>query len=118
MIASYQSSDSATSSISSTTNPPISTLAFHSPVRSKQQTYKERPRRRSSTPKYDNSASIGSYTSALHESGQIKLLRPGLRIDRVLTIVGLRNVFEVFDDEATALLSFDPKTKYVKAPQL
>ena len=63
----------------------------------------------------DSAAGIGelvsSYTTALRQSAQIKLLSPGKNVDHVLRIVGLRNVFEIFDDEDVALRSFwsEPK---------
>jgi anti-sigma B factor antagonist len=62
----------------------------------------------------DSAAGIGelvrSYTSALRQGAQIKLLRAGKNVGRVLRIVGLDRVFEIFDDEATALRSFEEST--------
>ena len=59
----------------------------------------------------DSAAGIGelvsSYTSALRQGAQLKLLRPGKNVDRVLRIVGLHNVFDLFDDEDAALRSFE-----------
>lgn len=59
----------------------------------------------------DSAAGIGelvrSYTSALRQGAQVKLLRAGKQVDRVLRIVGLHNVFEIFDDEDVAVRSFD-----------
>jgi anti-sigma B factor antagonist len=58
----------------------------------------------------DSAAGIGelvsSYTSALRQGAQLRLLRAGKNVDRVLRIVGLHNVFEIYDDEASALNSF------------
>jgi anti-sigma B factor antagonist len=62
----------------------------------------------------DSAAGIGelvrSYTTALRQGAQIKLLRVGKNVGRVLRIVGLDRVFEIFDDEATALRSFEGST--------
>ncbi len=58
----------------------------------------------------DSAAGIGelvrSYTTALRQGAQVKLLRPGKNVGRVLHITGLHKVFEIFDDEATAARSF------------
>ena len=58
----------------------------------------------------DSAAGIGelvaSYVSALHNEAQLKLLRAGKNVNRVLEIVGLHTVFEIYDDEATAIRSF------------
>lgn len=58
----------------------------------------------------DSAAGIGelvsSYTSALKQGAQLRLLRAGKNVDRVLRIVGLHNVFEIYDDEASAISSF------------
>jgi anti-sigma B factor antagonist len=62
----------------------------------------------------DSAAGIGelvrSYTTALRQGAQVKLLRAGKNVGRVLRIVGLDRVFEMFDDEATALRSFEEST--------
>lgn len=59
----------------------------------------------------DSAAGIGelvsSYVSALHHGAELKLLRAGKNVNRVLEIVGLHTVFEIYDDEATAVRSFD-----------
>jgi anti-anti-sigma factor len=58
----------------------------------------------------DSAAGIGelvsSYTTAINLGAQLKLLRAGKRVDYVLHIVGLDKVFEIYDDEETALRSF------------
>jgi anti-sigma B factor antagonist len=58
----------------------------------------------------DSAAGIGelvsSYTSALKQGAQLRLLRAGKNVDRVLRIVGLHNVFEIYDDETSAVNSF------------
>ena len=62
----------------------------------------------------DSAAGIGelvrSYTTALRHGAKVKLLRPGKNVSRVLRIVGLDRVFEIFDDETTALRSFEEST--------
>lgn len=50
---------------------------------------------------------VGAYTSALRKGASLKLLRAGPRIDYVLNIVGLHKVFEIHDDEAEAIASFE-----------
>lgn len=58
----------------------------------------------------DSAAGIGelvsSYTTALRQGAQLKLLHAGKNVDRVLRIVGLHNIFDIFDDEETAIRSF------------
>ncbi len=65
----------------------------------------------------DSAAGIGelvrSYTSALRQGAQVKLLRVGKNVERVLRIVGLHSVFEIFDDEATAVRSFEDSSRAV-----
>ncbi len=62
----------------------------------------------------DSAAGIGelvsSYTSALKQGAQLRLLRAGKNVDRVLRIVGLHNVFEIYDDEGSAIHSFAEST--------
>jgi len=59
----------------------------------------------------DSAAGVGelvsSYTTALRQGAQVKLLNPGKNVDHVLHIVGLHNVFEIFDDESAAVHSFE-----------
>jgi anti-sigma B factor antagonist len=59
----------------------------------------------------DSAAGIGelvrSYTTALRQDAQVKLLRVGKNVERVLAIVGLNKVFEIFDDETAAVRSFE-----------
>ena len=58
----------------------------------------------------DSAAGIGelvrSYLSAHRQGAEMKLIRVGKNIDRVLRIVGLHNVFEMYPDEETAIRSF------------
>ena len=65
----------------------------------------------------DSAAGIGelvrSYTTALRQGAQVKLLRVGKNVERVLRIVGLQNVFEIFDDEAAAVRSFEDSPRAV-----
>jgi len=60
----------------------------------------------------DSAAGIGelvsSYTTALRQGAQLKLLRPGKNVDRVLRVVGLHTIFEIFEDEDLAVRSFEP----------
>jgi len=49
---------------------------------------------------------ITSQTSLRNGGGVVKLLNPSKRIRDLLKMTKLSNVFEVFDDEATALESF------------
>ena len=52
---------------------------------------------------------VSSYTTALTQGAQLKLLRAGKRVDYVLHVVRLDRVFEIYDDEETAVRSFlDP----------
>ncbi len=61
----------------------------------------------------DSAAGIGelvsSYTTATCKGAQLKLLRPGKNVDRVLTIVGLHKIFDIYDDEASAVRSFESR---------
>jgi len=50
---------------------------------------------------------VGGYTSALRLGGQFKLLHPGGNVALVLHVTRLDRVFESYDDEATALHSFE-----------
>src|SRR5437763_1393666 len=58
----------------------------------------------------DSAAGIGelvsSYTTSLSQGAQLKLLRAGKRVDYVLHVVRLDKVFEIYDDEDTAVRSF------------
>ena len=49
---------------------------------------------------------ITSHTSLRNRGGAVKLLNPTKRIRDLLQMTKLTGIFEVFDDEATALLSF------------
>ena len=59
---------------------------------------------------YIDSSGIGemvsSYTTVTNHGGQLKLLGLNKRVKDLLQITKLYTVFEVFDDEATALRSF------------
>ncbi len=59
----------------------------------------------------DSAAGIGelvsSYTTVTRRGGQLKLLKPGKYVLESLHITRLHTVFELFDDEAQALRSFD-----------
>lgn len=49
---------------------------------------------------------VKSFTHAKRNGGKLKLLNPTRLAQQLLSITGLRSVFEIFDDEATALASF------------
>jgi anti-sigma B factor antagonist len=53
-------------------------------------------------------ALVASYVHVSRRGGRLKLLCPSARAERVLTIAGLKGVFEVFETEAEALGSFAP----------
>jgi len=59
---------------------------------------------------YIDSSGIGElvsgYTSVSNAGGQLKLLKLTKRIQDLLQITKLYTVFEVFDDEATALATY------------
>lgn len=59
---------------------------------------------------YIDSAGLGeivrTYTTVSRQSGSLKLVNPTKRINDLLVITKLRNVFEIFDAEAEALKSF------------
>ncbi|MBA3241705.1 MAG: STAS domain-containing protein [Acidobacteria bacterium] len=59
---------------------------------------------------YVDSSGIGelvsSYTTINREGGQLKLLKLTQKIQDLLAITKLLTVFDVYDDEATALNSF------------
>ena len=59
---------------------------------------------------YVDSSGIGelvsAYTSVSNKSGRLKLLHLAKRIEDLLQITKLYTVFEVFDNEATAIRSF------------
>jgi len=58
----------------------------------------------------DSAAGVGelvaSYTSTCNLDGRLKLLRPGPRVEHVLHIVRLDQVFETYTDEEEAVRSF------------
>ena len=45
-------------------------------------------------------------TSAKHKGGAVKLVNPSKLVLQTLKMVGLLNIFEVFEDEAQAVASF------------
>jgi len=49
---------------------------------------------------------VKSFTHTKNNGGKFKLLNPTLLAQQLLSITGLRSVFEIFDDEAAALASF------------
>jgi anti-anti-sigma factor len=49
---------------------------------------------------------IETYASLKRHGGDLKLLRPGGRVLRVLTVFHLLDIIPSFDDEAQALASF------------
>ena len=51
-------------------------------------------------------ALIKSFSRVKAEGGKLKLLNPSRTARQLLSITGLLSVFEIFDDEATALSSF------------
>ena len=59
---------------------------------------------------YIDSSGIGelvsAFTTVANQSGQLKLLHLTKRIEDLLQITKLYTVFEVFDNEATAIRSF------------
>lgn len=54
---------------------------------------------------------VSSHTVVSNEDGSFKLLSPNPRVREVLRITKLEKVFEIFDDEETALESFRPVAK-------
>jgi anti-sigma B factor antagonist len=66
---------------------------------------------------YVDSAGLGelvaSYNSITAVGRQMKLLRPGSRVDSLLHITKLYSTFEIFEDEAAALASFREAVKRV-----
>ena len=59
---------------------------------------------------YIDSTALGelvrAYTTASQMGGDLKLLHVGGRVRDLLTVVKLRPVFQLFDDEAAAVASF------------
>lgn len=51
-------------------------------------------------------ALVKSYTTITQSGGKLKLLRPNKMIQKTLKITGLLGVFEIFEDEASAIASF------------
>lgn len=51
-------------------------------------------------------ALVKSYTTITNSGGRFKLLQPGKMIRQTLKSTGLLGIFEVFDDEPTAVASF------------
>jgi len=51
---------------------------------------------------------VGAYTVVENLGGRLKLLHVPPRIRKVLVITKLATVFEIFDDETTAVESFHP----------
>lgn len=53
---------------------------------------------------------VGSFASVRNQNGQIKLLNAQKKVRDVLQITKLYTVFEIFDDEAAALRSYQAKS--------
>ncbi len=53
---------------------------------------------------------VSSFTSVKNESGQLKLLYPTKKVHDLLQMTKLYTVFEIFDDESTAIKSFNKST--------
>jgi anti-sigma B factor antagonist len=51
-------------------------------------------------------ALVKSFTTMSKSGGKLKLLKAGKFIQHTLKLTGLLGIFELFDDEATALSSF------------
>jgi anti-anti-sigma factor len=58
---------------------------------------------------------IETYASLKRRGGDLKLLRPGGRVLRVLTVFHLLDIIPSFDDEAHALASFGPRSYSVSS---
>jgi anti-sigma B factor antagonist len=54
-------------------------------------------------------ALVGKFVSVRRKGGDLKLLNPSPRSERVIDISGLMNVFETFESEAEAVSSFAAK---------
>ena len=52
-------------------------------------------------------ALIKSYTTLTQRGGKLKLLQPNKLIRKTLSITGLTGVFEIFEEEAAAIASFN-----------
>jgi anti-sigma B factor antagonist len=51
-------------------------------------------------------ALVKSYTTITQNGGKLKLLQPNKMIRHTLKITGLLGIFEIFDDEGSAIASF------------
>lgn len=58
---------------------------------------------------------VSSQTAVVTEGGTLKLLNPNNRVREVLKITRLEKVFEIFDDETTALTSFESPPKKTRS---
>ncbi|MFI5174204.1 MAG: STAS domain-containing protein [Terriglobia bacterium] len=58
---------------------------------------------------------VSSQAGVSKEGGAFKLLKPNPRVREVLKITRLDRVFEVFDDEETAIASYGPANKKARA---
>ena len=60
---------------------------------------------------YVDSAGLGalvrSHTAVTQQEGRLKLLKVPVKVQTLLKITKLNHLFESFDDEATAIKSFD-----------
>ena len=50
---------------------------------------------------------VKSLTSAKHVGGSIRLLNPSTFVVRTLKMIGLLNLFDIFEDQQQAIASFD-----------
>src|SRR5215813_1064637 len=64
---------------------------------------------------YISSTGVGTlikcYRSLLKKKGQFRLLSPSQSVMNILTVSKLDGVFQIFQDERTALESFNPEKK-------
>jgi anti-sigma B factor antagonist len=54
---------------------------------------------------------VESFSAALHRGGAVKLIRVSKRLNDLLVITKLLNVFECFETEDEAIASFSPSRK-------
>jgi len=59
---------------------------------------------------YMDSSAIGQlvagFTTVANQGGQLKLLKPSKRSQEVLQMTKVHSIFEIYDDEAAAILTF------------
>lgn len=59
---------------------------------------------------------VGSHTTVSHEGGWLKLVRVKSKILDVLKVMNLLKIFDIYEDEETALKSFEEKKTVSAAP--